>query len=183
MRKIFILAMAMAASFAANASYLYWQVSTDDYTAKEWSTAKIMLAEGTVNNYSGGTSQSVVGYLNAEGGYTEYAYGSSGVGPMDGMAYVANFSSATSGAWSYWVELYNGAQCVGVSQIGYISDASSPTAPLYSSAASLTASLTSVPTAAIWHGGTYSVPEPTSAMLMLFGAAFLGLKRKNRRIA
>ncbi|MBR4476719.1 MAG: PEP-CTERM sorting domain-containing protein [Kiritimatiellae bacterium] len=46
-----------------------------------------------------------------------------------------------------------------------------------------TGTLSGVPTAQIWHGGTVSVPEPTSAMLMLFGAAFLGLKRKNRRIA
>lgn len=29
-----------------------------------------------------------------------------------------------------------------------------------------------------WTGGTYSVPEPTSALMMMMGMAFLGLKRR-----
>ena len=40
----------------------------------------------------------------------------------------------------------------------------------------LTTTLVSIPTA--WTGGTYSVPEPTSGVLMLIGLAGLALKRR-----
>ena len=37
----------------------------------------------------------------------------------------------------------------------------------------------SVRPTAVWHGGTYNaVPEPTGALLMVFGLAFLALKRR-----
>lgn len=37
----------------------------------------------------------------------------------------------------------------------------------------------SVSPTAIWHGGNFNaVPEPTGALMVLFGMAFLGLKRR-----
>lgn len=33
-------------------------------------------------------------------------------------------------------------------------------------------------TAEVWHGSGYSIPEPTSAMLMMIGLSLVGLKRK-----
>lgn len=38
--------------------------------------------------------------------------------------------------------------------------------------------LTPVAQAAAWHGGTMTVPEPTSGFLMMVGLALLGLKRR-----
>ena len=38
----------------------------------------------------------------------------------------------------------------------------------------------SAPTFGAWDGGTFTIPEPSSGLLALFGAALLGLRRKRR---
>lgn len=170
MKKLLIVLSVSLASVFANASYLYWQVDSSDYVgmdgADQVTGARLVSDPGSVNSY----------YPSSNGTWTQL----SGNGVI-GAPYAADIGNNSDG-YSYYIELVNNSGTV----IGKSS------APLTSSSAdyasyvnngTTTANLTNIPTVNLnaWHGGSYrAVPEPTSAILMLFGAAMLGLKRKNR---
>ena len=185
MKKCLIgIAVAFVAT-VANASYLYWQVTDDDYTSVEWSTAKVYLFEDSLADYpslSGVSAVSNVGFVNTDNTYEQFDVTTQSVYPSP-LGYVADIGTLNGSSYSFFVELSNSSgQRVGFSNIQTGVTSSSPY--IYSDTASLTTALSAVASVTPWHATSYGpVPEPTSAMLMLFGAAFLGLKRKNRRIA
>lgn len=185
MKKFLIGGLFAIAACAANASYLYWQVTEDDYDAVNWATAKVYWFSGTLTDYPSLSSETAVDNVGFVDAYNEYKTftASKSVKPSS-LGYVANVGTLDGGSYSFFVELSNSSgQRVGFSNIqtGVTSDSSY----LYASTDKLTTSLASeLANVQPWHATSYGpVPEPTSAMLMLFGAAFLGLKRKNRRIA
>ena len=177
MKKVYILAATLLAVVSANASYLYWQVNEDSDVSRlggvTYNSARVSVKEdstGTIVWSSAATD------VNTE----SLSY------PISAVNTIAetSFSSWTGTGYSYYIELGN-YDSVGDTFTGTaISEAQTYTtlaASYIHPSASLSPS--DLVSTQIWHGGTYSVPEPTSAILMLFGAAMLGLKRKNRSIA
>lgn len=190
MKKVFLTTICMCAAMAANASYLYWQVSSDNTSslgssAGNWNVARIVVASATDSDITSWNSGGKRSGFASESYVTENTILDDGTvaGTLVGVtgddvgSFAANIGSNLSG-YAYYVELVN-------SSTGYVYARSN--AEAYSAISShITTDLevVTVPSVSLWHASGYTViPEPTSAMLMLFGAAFLGLKRKNRRIA
>ena len=183
MKKLIMMLAVIATALVSNASYLFWQVSSSDYEGS--------LAEGdtvswasifytTTGTASGGTK--LANYYIDETSST--SLGDKVVAPSSDM-FAANVSDlGTPSSYSYYVELYNSSnQTVARSIATTISSDSKAWADTGSTVGSMV-DIPSVASIAPFHAGSYSaVPEPTSAILMLFGAAFLGLKRKNRSLA
>lgn len=161
MKKLLIALVAMGLAGFAQASYLYWQVSGDAVT--EFASGEG--AYGVQVTYNGKALD-----IKATDGST--------VGPVVDTAtaqnpgYLINIGDVSSGS-SFYIELVKwneGAwNTVGVSESLAYSDINSYTVDLNAIAPTLPAA---------WTGGTYSVPEPTSGVLMLLGLAGLALKRR-----
>ena len=176
MKKVLLLGAVLLAAQFVNASYLYWQVDSSDFAglknADEVNAARIY-QNGAVGSpvvvspvyYNGESTSGSVAAINTKGAYAI------DVGDL-----------STTGSYSYYIELGN--YSAGAWSATYGQSASMTADELYT-AGFITSSLEGLSTmVGTWHAtGTYSVPEPTSAILMLFGAAMLGLKRKNRSIA
>lgn len=167
MKKSIILLVATLAATVVNASYLYWQINGD-----------------TVNNTGvSGEWARLVAHSDTYGTTEQFAQLANGEMPAYREFDISSLSGNES-SYSFWVELGTytsvGTPSTFSAQVSSWSDRKT-----YSDLSSYiaTTTLSDIPTTQIWHGGTMSVPEPTSAVLMLFGAAFLGLKRKNRSVA
>lgn len=196
MKKIILLAMCMGVAVAANASYLYWQVNTTDSSdattymsgvGTEWNAARLVVVEADAetisawndgNRFSRISGSDVVSNTLLDDG--------SDLGPIIGYPteaqYAANLGALSGSTYAYYVELINTA--VSTSEVVYRSNAVAYGSLPAGSVVPDIDGITAIPAMATWHAGGYkAVPEPTSAILMLFGAAFLGLKRKNRSIA
>lgn len=177
MKKILILSIALfCASLSANAAYLYWQV--DDYSepGATWNAVSMYVYDKV--------NQTV---LYTEPGKLTIYYEDDGVpsstvvGASAGDKFYTDVTDYTdTSKYSYYVEYYNyngtEASVLPSSKTkvagGIISDATP-----YDSVGSLT----DLPGSSWATPATYTaVPEPTSGLMLLFGAAMLGLKRKNR---
>ena len=181
MKKLALIFTIAISAMSSNASYLYWQVSSDiEESSQTWDgvgydLARITYTTGSAMNEYQPYETAGITIYDAQGTVTSY---NGGTGP-----FVASGEFQTG--YSYYIELYNGSQLVSRSA-GITGKELSDGNYLYNSTAEVTSILNPSPSVNIWHAagaGYTAVPEPTSAMLMLFGAAFLGLKRKNRRIA
>ena len=165
------------AALSVNASYLYWQVENGDFTGEPYNSATLWVSVE-------GSEYTVAGNVAYVQGGESHAYNSSHdtVTPSTGIGYVANIGGDyASSTYSYYVELANNTHTVARSAT-VTSEADAHQA--YISAAELSVSLPNLANVTPFHTTSYTaVPEPTSAILMLFGAAMLGLKRKNRSIA
>lgn len=163
MKKLIIIAVAIAAMGVVRADVLYWMVGDEylnDAKAQGDNTAATLYAVYNGVQQSPALD-SVTGNLVAE-----YA----GVSGFD-----VDLGSSKGDGWSYFVELWNGRQ----------------TSPItYQSALANGYIITpgmSTPTAAGLAGfgsGTtsYNVPEPTSGLLFLVGGMLLGLKRRRQQV-
>lgn len=176
MKKLLSLVFVGVVAATAQASYLMWQVDAADVGDFSANAVRIAYSTDDGKTAEGYLTLQEVGDAGLESfGQVATLNGSDGVGTP--MLY-ADVTSYTSDAYSFFIELinYNSAsepptiQTVAVSQSetyanltdkGFTSDSMIPTVPT-----------------AVWHGGTYSVPEPTSAMLVMFGVGLLALKRK-----
>ena len=183
MKKLTMMLAVIATALVSNASYLFWQVSSSDYTgglAEGDTVAWASIFYTSEETASGGTK--LANYYIDETSNT--SLGQYVVAPSSDM-FAADVSAlGTPSSYSYYVELYNADyQIVSRSKADPISAESRA----WADTGSTIGSMVDIPTAAMiapFHAGSYSAaPEPTSAILMLFGAAFLGLKRKNRSLA
>lgn len=174
MKKILLMAIVGVLAHASNAAYLYWQVSSDDITAASDATSWYTTGGGSVNaariyDASGNLKSTI--YLNGA------SIGDTAAVPTS-TPYAIDVGSSTDAGYSYYVELGNYASST------FTAVARSATETIHyteSGSTPITTTLQDVARVAPWHAGSYrAVPEPTSAILMLFGAAMLGLKRKNR---
>lgn len=156
--KLFACACAVFVGATIQASTLYWQVDTEATTGIDYEYAQVAVH-----------TTSPQAYLNVAGEGTPYVAEGSGAVYLDLSTY------GTSG-YSFAVELLDAnLNVVGTSSTvtydtllasGYISsggiDAPKSGSYLFSTA------------------GSYSVPEPTSGVLLLIGGAMLALRRRRR---
>ena len=190
MKKVLLTVAVIGSAIVANASYLVWQVSNIDASGygTEWDSAQVVKVAdpGTIADWNVGDKRSALGADAAISG-ASYTYdgaemfaGSVGVPESGSANFAVNIGDVSTGSYAFYIELVN--YNSGANNVYARSEAIA-----YNSATTcFTDSLevVQVPNIAAWHPNSYTVvPEPTSAMLMLFGAAFLGLKRKNRSLA
>ena len=181
MKKCLTVLCVAFAAIIANASYLYWQVDAEDY-----SSAGIEGVTGARFVYlDNGVYHTVDSYYPVQDGSANPTMSSTIVGVVnENAAYAADIGNYSANAYSYYIELVkSNNDVIGRTTTGITKDSQGFSTYIASgtTVADLPATLASLTP---WHGSPYSaVPEPTSAILMLFGAAMLGLKRKNRSIA
>ncbi len=173
MKHLLTMLFAAAASMAAQAGVLYWMVDqsrSDDPI--DFTYAKIVAIPG-----SGG--ENVYLTVGSEGGAALVANEVAAdeteqtlVGRSTGVAYT-DLSGLSGTDYSFFIELYSMATgqevMVGKSDIAAYNQL---TASIYENGMSTLPSLDRAWAPAI------NVPEPTSGVLMLFGLAALGLRRK-----
>lgn len=169
MKKLMLLAIAVVA-VTAQADLLYWQVATTssdattfvaDGSGIEYSYAKLMASPepGTVLSSTVEGSAASYTQVKAKTFYNDLSV----------AADVSDYSTS-----SFWIELYNADnQLVGKSEA-----ASYSSLDAYRSAAEFSSNW-AMASGGGWSGGNiHAVPEPTSGLLMLIGAAMLGLRRR-----
>jgi len=200
MKKLVLLAAVVGGAFAANASYLLWQVNSAD------------VAGGTPSYLGDGRINAAVVYQVAADADAIAAFNSNKDNPIDGATAITSHlynnntidTSSTGGAvgimpsgvsfyadlgdisagsqYAYYIELVNYNTTTHETYVHARSDAVS-----YADlAGNITSDLSVVTIANVtpWHGANYTaVPEPTSALMMLLGAAMLGLRRKKGSVA
>ena len=177
MKRFLLIASAILISHAASAAYLYWQVSDEDVDAYTASAP---------DGYSLG--QGAYAMLKSSDGATiGTTYGADGAVP-EGKASInqAYYTDVgTDAGYSYYVELYNSDNYV-IARSAAISSIDADWSQVYQDAP-MTSDLSSIPSVSVWHAGARgaftAVPEPTSGLMLLLGAAMLGLRRKNRSVA
>ena len=191
MKKILFVLAAIAASASVHASYLYWQIDGSEpaLTGKEYNGVRIYAST------DGGVTKTFLnlGYAEPDDGFQSIGYAVSA--PLHGGSLVADLGDLSSTAgYSFYVELINGDNLAYWNDAAHKSESAYQSSHAgfagqlqgsdtkYSSLASqgfIGADLSPV-SMAVWHGGTQysSVPEPTSAMLMLIGIAGLALRRR-----
>lgn len=172
--KKYIVLVAAVVSFGAFAdSYLYWLVgdsitmsgtegTTTDF--KNYNTAKVGVMDSSGKN---------VGYLTICGANATPSYGEKiGMMPGENKPYYANLGTWGTG-YSFYIELFNDNVSVGRSE----------EILKYADALSYATSFGTSDPAKLWTVGSFttqSIPEPSSALLLLLGCAGLTLKRKKQ---
>lgn len=194
MKKILFMIAMIASAASVQASYLYWQLDSDDianaakYAGQEVNGVRIF----AYDKENGSQKFLNLGYADySSDAFTKLGYSASV--PVGGMllAQIDASDEATfkNGNYSFYIELINGSENVtywnnkttsayqGQGFVGQMEDAKTYTQ--LADAGFIGADLSPV-SMAVWHGGSqYSaVPEPTSAVLMLIGMAGLALRRR-----
>lgn len=167
MKKLFLAASLVAVQIAS-AEVLRWQVG--DVTV-DGESEPVTYAYAKIFQSSDGTVGSGVALNNLVGNYDgEYSEIDSSTFNISAVGAVLNDSSTAS---SFFIELYNSDN-----QAIYRSETATYNAiqSFVNSSSELNASWQSINA---WAPTSYnSVPEPTSGLLLLLGAAALGLRRK-----
>jgi hypothetical protein len=175
MKKLFLIVGVLLASLTVNASYLLWQVA--DYSG-DWDAVAVYLYNGSQVLYENGRLN-----IYAQGQpVPENVLYAENKDTLLNQTFAAEWNQTyTERGYTYYVEYYkydSEKQDYGFTTDNKVAGGISTETTLYDSTgsvASLPSSTWAQPTA------TYTaVPEPTSGLLLMFGAAMLGLKRKNR---
>ena len=177
--KIYIVILAAVSAYMSHAAYLNWQVDTNSdglaYNSQTGEctfngqivTGAKVVARGSEGSYDLQTYDNVIGNV----------LGNPVVGIVDAVGsgeLYADLSSYHKEGYSYYIELMSDTTTVAVSQgLTYADSLAKVSQTLGGDAVSGGSQL------ALWSGGSaYAVPEPTGALLVMIGAAMLGLKRR-----
>lgn len=166
--KKLVLTGVMSLAIAASADVLKWQVgSAENEVTIDYAYAQTI--QNSVDSYTGGKAMNnVIGEFETVEVYKEDF--------ADAKSYDMSVGAVlpSTGATDkyFFIELYNASgDVVGQSSIAKGSDLTQ-----FMSASSMASDMSAVNA---WSGGTFrAVPEPTSGLLVLLGAAVLGLRRK-----
>lgn len=177
MKKVLLSFAFIAAAFAAQASYLYWQLSPEipglvangtgyTFNGHEFSYAQIVVKDGsqkTVLTSTYDDGETIEGLITKPDPYVQYA--------VDVSAYEENQEA------SFYIELIGYDNAVYGSSQGVIgtTDSDTYTYAALADKGFISTTLTVIPVA--WTGAV-AAPEPTSALLLLLGLAGLALKRQ-----
>lgn len=161
MKKAIVFLGAFVLALAANASYLYWQVD-DSYLSANGGVKAEAFQVWAVNGGSWNLVDTAA--ANTDGLM---------VGPQ---VSTVDVSSYQNDSYVFYIELVNYDTATQTfTNTGFMTES-------YSSMASantgFVGSALNIGQVAVWHGGAYAAPEPTSAMMILLGLAGLALKRK-----
>ena len=168
MNKYIALVAAMLLGGASQAAYLYWQVDANDATGITFGYARVVAESGgssQILSITDGVGETKVGYeLVAQG-----------VGAAINLDQLSDAS-----AYSFYIELINYNDSTKSYDVVGTSKASPATYTSLVQSNFIDVGNMGLPVTptTVWHGGTYSVPEPTSAMLVMLGVGLLVLKRK-----
>ena len=153
---------------STQAAYLYWQVNSSDFedTGIEAGYARVVAVDGNGNETVLDIADKLTG---------ETTTGSSLTAVNLGTAVINLSQLADPGSYSFFIELVNyntSFDVVGktTTNVAY--------ADLVQRQFIDVGDTVMIPQANVWHGTPYSVPEPTSVMLVMFGLGILALKRK-----
>ena len=188
MKKILFAIAAVAVSAGAHASYLYWQIdgTTEDVSALSGATfdgARVFVSS------DGGVSDKTyleIGYADPDlqSGYQSVGYAVNV--PQPEMSLVAVVPDGYESGYSFYIELVNYNSTLNSSQTAnsgygtseFVGQSEGQTYATLAAHDFIGSDLSPI-NMSVWHGGAYSpVPEPTSAMLVLFGLAGLALRRR-----
>ena len=186
MKKLIISLVIIVVGYMSHAAYLYWQLSTDNtgltessgtysYNGKTVTGARVVAISGATSEGDAPYTSGGVALSTYDTNYSTTTALGNPVGvatAVNSDNLYADLRTYTTG-FTYYIELMSDNLVVGISEgITYASN-------LSNISTSLGGDMLSGGSLAVWHGGsTYSVPEPTGAMLMIFGLAMLGLKRR-----
>ena len=178
---VFGVAFGAMAAFAESEPYLYWMMDTESAKALgDYDTVKIAYRDYT----PGGTTTYLSPIYYGDGTTmlptTERAITGSSLADVKtfsdkGVGFFAQLAStaATSGNFSYVIELWNNDTWVGQSANLYVENAQG-----FISFADSTGIRAAMQNGA-WVAGSFTAaPEPNSALLTLIGFAVLGLRRR-----
>lgn len=179
MKKLLVVAVVGFLAWTSQAAYLYWQVDSEDLHGIQADYASVWAVTG----YKSGNKDDPGNWTKSE--ELLLADQKTGLDISDstladvggGTAVIRMDQVGDPSAYSYFIELYKyneSAQeweVVGHSQVTSYSD-------LKQSQFVDTGFDLNIPPVAVWHGGAYAVPEPTSSLLMILGFGLLTLKRK-----
>ena len=170
-----LLALAFLSSLSTQAAYLYWQVDSDSENTSSfnYNAARIGWFETSQReSYPDLATMEAAGKINYDS--TTYKAGADGNHEVSIPSDLSSLVQNDLGAYSFFIELVN--------------YNATPSHVAYGEALSyqelveknfVDTGMTVITPATVWHGGSYNaVPEPTSALMMLLGVAFLGLKRR-----
>ncbi len=170
MKHLLAILFAVAVTFASRAGLLYWMIDQSQSDSPiEFSYARIVAVPGSdgEQQYLTVGSDPANGYVQATG-VTE----ANPLGSATGVVYT-DLSGLSGTDYSFFIELYSMATGqevkVGQSEIAAYSQL---TQSIYENGLPLP-SLDKA-----WNPTITNVPEPTSGVLMLFGLAALGLRRR-----
>ena len=166
MKKILVLGVIAFAAMVSQASYLYWQVSGEDISSiTHTSDPNMHVNYATVWAVAENGDKVDVGWSNVSlSGDGEFMH-----------INAADLDSYEGTAYSYYIELAN-------YSTSYDNRTVLAESELWSYDRLVSAGyvqvdhLTSIQQA--WTGGAYSVPEPTSALMILLGLSALALRRR-----
>lgn len=176
--KLILLAAVVVAGLTASAGVLNWQVASDA-TTETWATAGIAVYGSEISDHTTAAS-------SAEDYLQNQTATSTATTLVDKQAFDSTYATATDvesySGKLFYIELYDSNNKVVARSGDYLSFNNGQ---LVSSASGSTDNFLSTSAfmadAAIWNGGAFVVvPEPTSGLMLLLGAAVLGLRRKRR---
>ncbi len=171
----------------ASAGYLYWAVSgtetvkagtSDPYKPGVYSTSDIQYTFARVkytseSEWSDTVSSAATAFSNTSDGSATatYAEGDSFVSPTATTAAILDLNSKDYASGYFFIELYDASNAV----VGHSELYSASTLQNFYNASAFNASWGAMNS---FTPSPYSVPEPTSGLLLVVGAALLGLRRK-----